>query len=90
MRCSSSFENDARKLGYTAIAGVDARHGAPIEPGSPANLTVFDPDATWTVDETKLASRSRNTPYRGRTVRGLVRHTIFGGNPVVIDGTAQR
>ena len=32
-----------------AIAGVADRHGRPIEPGEPANLTVFDPDATWTV-----------------------------------------
>jgi dihydroorotase len=37
-----------------------------------------------------LASKSRNTPYAGRTVRGAVRHTIYEGTTVVIDGTAQR
>ena len=73
-----------------AIAGLDARHGRPIAAGEPANLTVFDPDATWTVVPTKLASLSRNTPYAGRTLRGKVRHTIFDGAAVVVDSVAQR
>ena len=38
----------------------------------------------------KLASKSRNTPYAGRTLRGKVRHTLLAGAPVVIDGSAQR
>ncbi len=73
-----------------AIAGLDARHGRPVEVGEPANLAVFDPTATWTVVPARLASKSRNTPYAGRTLRGRVRHTVFGGDAVVIDGVAQR
>ena len=73
-----------------AIAGVSDRHGVAVRPGAVANLAVFDPEATWTVDATKLASKSRNTPYQGRTMRGQVRHTVFRGTPVVIDGVAQR
>jgi dihydroorotase len=73
-----------------AIAGVSDRHGGPIEPGRPANLAVINPEATWTVTPAALASRSRNTPYAGRTLRGKVRHTIFRGDPVVVDGEAQR
>ncbi len=73
-----------------AIAGVADRHGGPIRAGSPANLTVFDPDLTWTVTPARVASRSRNTPYIGRTLRGKVRHTILGGQAVVVDGEAQR
>ena len=73
-----------------AIAGVDDRHGGAIRPGVPANLAVFDPDATWTVDPARLASKSRNTPYAGRQMRGMVRHTIFRGAAVVRDGEAQR
>jgi dihydroorotase len=72
------------------IAGLAARHGRPIAQGEPANLTVFDPTATWTVVPSALASKSRNTPYAGRTLRGKVRHTVFEGDAVVIDGTAQR
>ena len=37
-----------------------------------------------------LASKSRNTPYAGRTVRGKVRHTVFGGDVVVESGRATR
>ncbi len=72
-----------------AIAGME-RHGRPIAPGAPANLCVIDPEARWTIDATGGASRSRNVPYVGRTVRGLVRHTICEGEPVVLDGEAQR
>ena len=73
-----------------AIAGVAERHGGPVAVGRPANLTVFDPNATWTVDADALASKSTNTPYAGRTVRGLVRHTVLNGVPVVRDGEALR
>lgn len=68
------------------IAGIADRHGRPVAVGEPANLVVFDPSSTWTVSRTGLASRSRNTPYHGRQVRGRVRHTVFGGRPVVVDG----
>ncbi len=72
-----------------ALAGLDA-HGGPIEPGRPANLCVIDPAATWEVDPARLASRSRNSPYAGRKLTGRVRHTITRGEPVVVDGVAQR
>jgi len=77
-----------------AIAGLDPVHGGdqggPVAPGAVANLCVVDPMATWTVDPTALASRSRNTPYAGRTLTGRVRHTVLAGEPVVIDAEAQR
>jgi dihydroorotase len=72
------------------ILGVDGEHGLAVEPGNPANLAVIDPSATWTVDPARLASRSRNTPYAGRTLTGKVRHTLLWGEPVVIDGEPQR
>ena len=37
-----------------------------------------------------LASRSRNTPFAGRRLRGKVRHTVFRGDAVVVDGEPQR
>jgi dihydroorotase len=73
-----------------AIAGVESEHGGPIEPGRPANLCVIDPAAVWIVDPDSLASRSRNTPYAGRKLTGRVRHTVLHGEPVVVDGVAQR
>jgi len=72
-----------------AIAGL-TDHGAPIAAGRVANLCVFDPHQTWTVDPARTASRSRNNPFAGRTLTGRVRHTILQGDPVVIDAEAQR
>lgn len=72
------------------IAGLTDTHGGPITEGRPANLTVIDPTTTWTVDPSRLASRSRNTPYAGRSMTGRVRHTFLRGEPVVLEGEAQR
>ncbi len=72
-----------------AIAGLSGVHGGPIAPDAPANLCVFDPTEEWIVDPDDLASRSRNTPYAGRRVRGRVRHTIVRGRAVVVDQEMQ-
>ena len=64
-------------------------HGGPIEPGRPANLVAFDPAAEWTV-EPPFASRSRNSAFLGRRLRGRVIHTVYAGDLVVADGKAQR
>ncbi|MSO87258.1 MAG: dihydroorotase [Acidimicrobiia bacterium] len=72
------------------ILGVDHIHGLPVSSGNPGHLTVIDPAATWIVDPDAFASRSRNTPYAGRTLTGKVRHTLLCGEPVVINGEAQR
>ena len=61
-------------------------HGGPIAPGTPANLVVFDPMATWVVVPEQLASRSRNTPFAGRTLKGKVVHTILRGRFTVREG----
>jgi dihydroorotase len=72
-----------------AIAGDDG--WGRVAPGDgAASLCVVDPEARWTVDPAALASLSRNTPYAGRSLRGRVRHTVVAGEPVVIDGEAQR
>lgn len=72
------------------IAGLEGTHGGPVAEGAPANLCVIDPDALWVVEPAKLASRSRNTPYGGRKLRGRVRHTVLQGEPTVVNGEAQR
>jgi dihydroorotase len=72
-----------------AVARIGG-HGGPIVEGAPANICVIDPAASWTVDPSLLASRSRNTPYTGRTLMGRVVHTFLWGEPVVVDGEATR
>ncbi len=66
-----------------------ADQGGPLEPGRPANLVVFDPDAEWVV-EPPFGSKSRNSAFLGRTLRGRVVHTVHRGSLVVADGKAQR
>lgn len=66
------------------IAGLTG-HGGYIAVGYPANLTVFDPTATWTVDAAQLHSKSHNSPWHGDTLTGRARHTLLWGAPTLID-----
>ena len=75
--------------GPAAIAGLGKTQGAVAE-GRVANLCVIDPAATWTVDPATSASRSRNTPFAGRTLTGRIRHTVYRGEAVVVDAEPQR
>jgi dihydroorotase len=63
-----------------------AGHGQPLTPGAPANLTLFDPAARWTVEPGELASKGRNTPYAGMQLRGRVVATFLRGEATVLDG----
>lgn len=50
--------------------------------GVDADVVIFDPEAAWTIQAQKFASKSRNTPFDGLRVRGKVRFTIAGGKIV--------
>ena len=50
-----------------------------IEPGSPANLTLIDPELEWTVGEEGYESRSYNSSFAGRKLTGRVLMTVAGG-----------
>jgi dihydroorotase len=52
---------------------------AGLEPGSPADLVLIDPDAEWTVDPSRFHSKGRNTPFAGWTLRGRVLATVVAG-----------
>ncbi|MEO5678712.1 MAG: amidohydrolase family protein, partial [Acidimicrobiales bacterium] len=72
-----------------AVLGLTGATGA-VDVGRPADLCVIDPAERWVVDPSRLASRSRNTPYAGMDLVGRARHTIHRGEPVVVDQEAQR
>lgn len=59
--------------------------GGTLEVGSVADVTVFDPEAPWTVDPKRFLSKSRNTPFAGWALKGVVRYTVVGGR-VVFEG----
>ena len=64
-------------------------HGRPLAVGEPANLVLVDPDAERVVDPRALNSRSRNTPYAGRTLPATVVATFLRGRPTLLDGTVR-
>ena len=53
--------------------------GGTLRTGSPADVTLFRPDAEWTVDRDALVSLSHNTPFEGWSLRGRALRTIVGG-----------
>jgi dihydroorotase len=67
------------------IGGVRTQ-GHDLVVGGIANIAVIDPAVRRVVDQRALASKSRNTPYAGLTLPGAVVHTMFAGNPTVLDG----
>jgi dihydroorotase len=69
-----------------ARIGRLAGHGRPLAVGEPANLTLVDPAARWTVDPRRLVTASRNTPFAGRQMRGRVRAVFLRGRATVMEG----
>lgn len=67
------------------IGGYE-NHGKNLALGTKANITIIDPSATWVVDRDLVASKSRNTPFHGYELPGVVTHTFFNGLPTLIDG----
>lgn len=53
--------------------------------GAPGDVAVIDPDAEWAVNPGDFVSKGKNTPLAGRTLRGRVVVTVYGGR-VVFDG----
>jgi dihydroorotase len=56
--------------------------GGTLAPGASADVVVFDPAAEWTVRPEEFYSKSRNTPFGGRRLRGRAEATIVRGQVV--------
>ena len=56
--------------------------GGTLAPGAPADVVVFDPAAEWTVRPETFFSKSRNTPFAGRRLRGRAETTIVRGEVI--------
>jgi dihydroorotase len=67
----------ARVLGYQKLGT--------LETGAPADICIFDLHKEWLVDTEKFASKGKNTPLNGKTLKGKVMATIYMGNPVYLD-----
>ena len=73
-----------------ARIGGATDQGRPIAVGQPATLVLVDPDATWTVRGTQLASLAANTPYEGMELPARVVTTLLRGEVTTEDGKVQR
>jgi dihydroorotase len=56
--------------------------GGTLATGAPADLVILDPETRWTVDPSTFFSKSRNTPFTGRTLTGRAELTIVRGRVV--------
>ena len=79
---------DVARVMSEAPAGIVGLpdQGRPLAVGEPANVTVVDPDATWTVAGSDLASRSANTPFEAMTLPAVVTLTLLRGKVTARDG----
>lgn len=71
----------AEKMSYNPAKILGLDRGSLAE-GKPADVTVIDPEAEYTIDAKKFASKGKNTPFDGRKVKGRVMATVCDGNIV--------
>jgi dihydroorotase len=53
--------------------------------GAPGDVVVFDPEAEWVVEPERFASKGKNTPLAGRTLKGRVVATVCGGRAAFVE-----
>lgn len=71
-------QNPARRLGLKS--GL-------IAEGYPADLVLVDPDLDWQVDSSKFVSKSHNTPFDAKWLKGQVLMTVKGGRIIYDHGS---
>ena len=57
-----------------------------IEEGKVADITIFDPNEKYVYTKEMIVSKSKNSPFIGKELKGRVRYTIVGGR-IVFEGT---
>ena len=65
--------------GPAQVLGPDFAKLATLKSGTPADLVLFDPDREWVVDTREFASKGKNTPLEGTTLKGRVMATLVEG-----------
>ena len=71
----------AEKMSYNPAKILGLYKGT-VEAGSPADLTIFDPECEWVIDPAEFLSKGKNTPFGGKKVTGKVMATIVDGEIV--------
>lgn len=74
--------NDAVRAMSAAPAQAFGLDGGSLAVGKPADIALLDLERKWVVDPVKLKSKSKNTPWAGKELKGAAVKTILGGNVV--------
>jgi len=73
---------DALRLLTCSPADVLGLSAGRLKMGAAADLVLFDPDRGWLVDPAKFKSKSKNSPFDGRPMQGVVLRTVVDGRTV--------
>lgn len=76
------------KMSWHPARILNLRKGT-LEKGADADLTVINPELTWTVDVKAFCSRGKNSPFHGRKMKGRAVLTVVNGS-VKYDGLASK
>ena len=74
-----SYLDMVRVMSYNPAKLLKIDRGE-IKEGAVADLTVFDPNETYTYEESSIVSKSKNTPWIGKKLQGKVNYTIVSGD----------
>ena len=61
------------------ILGIDA---GTLSLGEAADICIYDPEASWIMDSSKMISAGKNSPFEGWELKGKVQHTLLNGKVV--------
>jgi dihydroorotase len=81
-----------RRLVEALTSGPAATFGLPggtLAKGAPADVTLLDPAAIWTMEPESIRSRSRNSPWKGTRLVGRCVLTMVGGRIVYEEGKVE-
>lgn len=76
-----SYLDMARLMSYTPAQLLKLNKGQ-IKAGYDADITIFDPNIEYTYKKESIVSKSKNTPFIGKKLKGQVEYTIVGGRIV--------
>jgi len=77
---------DRMSIKPAQIAGYK-QQGQTIAENSPANLILVDTAGSWQVERTNLKSKSKNTPFEGMNLPGVISDVIYNGKLVLSKGS---
>lgn len=74
-----SYLDMVRLMSYTPAKLLHLDTRGQIKEGFAADLTIFDPNIEYIYEKESIVSKSKNTPFIGKKLKGLVQYTIVGG-----------